>query len=434
MTIESTLRFLEGHLTLYYAGIDSDSLPFSEGQKLIQKSSASQIAYLKALALVADYIVIPPSFYFFWANTHRKQILFSLLLELYKAGIVISPIYTSMNIGTDFLDQKLSQESSLDRGLILRNRDILIPFFREMPVLHRDVLRQSGGYRDLFSRELPLLPGSFNFRRNIEAFIFAPQRNDILLSREQLHTFLSTVYKSQQMTTNEFRRYFYAANRSYYQQGAFTYAAVVSLLGAERYSVLGGDIFHSHSGILIAYDPLVVLGIFESLGISRAMIANLATDDLITIRKTTAFAAFRDAYHQFALSLQELASQTKRMSQKSLLELKSQTQAKTISRFFLEGKMYLDRQKLWNVGEMSFFAIALGITGFFLIPLVGALLGAVPIIVYGFGLTPRLSDYVISKLAEKQLPFYVFIRELKELTEHMKAQQENPADAVRLRR
>jgi len=430
MILESTLSFLEGHVTLYYAGIDSDSLPFSEGCRLARKSAYAQIAYLKALALVADYIVVPPSFHFYWAEAHRDQTLFCRLLELYKSGIVVSPIYTSMNLGTDFLEQKASQGSSVDRLLIQNNQDILVSFFRELPVLHRDVRRQSGGYRDLFSRELPLLPGGSNLRGAVKSFILAPQQSDILLSREQLHAFLACNYRAGHISRKDFRQYFYAANRSYYKQGAFTYDSAISLLGAERYSILGEKAFHSPCGVLIAYDPFVILGILEYLGITRELIARLSIEDLLTIRETAAFSAFRDAYHQFAIILQEIAIQSKRLSNRVIVSAKHRMQEEALSRFFREERVYSDLQRHWNIGEMTFFAVALGITGFFVIPLIGALLGAVPILAYSLKLTPRLSDFVVSRLAEKQLPFWAFVHELRELAERIKTQHMGAGDVM----
>jgi hypothetical protein len=430
MTLESTLSFLEGHVTLYYAGIDSDSLPFTEGYRLVRKSASAQISYLKTLALVADYIVVPPSFYFFWADTHHDQTLFRLLLELYKAGIVVSPIYTTMNLGTDFLDQKTLQGSSFDRLLIQKNKDILVTFFREMPVIHRDVRRQSGGYRDLFSRELTLLPAAPNLRLEIESFVLAPKQSDILLSREQLHAFLAGKYHAAQMSRKDFRQCFYATNRAYYQQGAFTYDAAISLLGAERYSILGEEAFRSPCGVLIAYDPLVVLGILEHFGVTRELIARLSTEDLLTIRKTAAFCAFRDAYHQFAITLQEIAIQTRHLSKSVVVAAKHSIQTEALSWFFREDRLYSNRQRVWNIGEMTLFAVALGITGFLVIPLIGALLGALPILVYSFRLTPRLSDFVISRLSERQLPFCVFVRELQGIVDRIKTQQQGAGDVL----
>jgi len=235
--------------------------------------------------------------------------------------------------------------------------------------------------------------------------------------------FLSMTYTSQRMTTGDYRRYYYAANRSYYQQGAITHNAVISLLGAERYSILGQDAFASDRGVLIAYDPLVLMGILESLGISQRTVAGISTDDLITIRQATSFAAFRDSYFEFALALQELSVHVNRLSRNVLLELSHRIQSGAVSRVFSEEMMFLDRQRLWNVGEMTFFAVALGVVGFFVVPLIGALLGTIPIVLYRFGLTPKLSDFVISRLAEKQLPFCVFVRELREVTDRIKTQQ-----------
>lgn len=419
MSLERTLRFLEDRFTVYFAGMDGNSLPFSEGKRLVRKTSPDQLTYLKALALVSDYIVVPPSFYFLWTNAHRNPDLLRQLTELYDASIIISPIYSSMNVGTDFLEEKLSCASAPERVLMQEIRRLLAPFFRHIPVLHRDVVKQSAGYRNLFMDELSSLHISSPTKRSVRRIVRSPQYDEVLLSRERLQNHLRRRLNAGKMNRRDFRRCFYATNRAYYQQGACTYDAVVSLVRAERYSVLKQSAFSTRSGILLAYDPTVLLGILAGVGIPRAVIERLSADDIKAIKSASIFPVFRDAYLHFATTLQEVILRNQRVSQRVLSESKGQLQEQAISRIIREGKVYSAKKRWWNIGEMSAFALGLGAVGFAVTPLFGAILGAVPILTYSLDLTPRLSDYVISQIAARELPFYIFVQELRAVVEQM---------------
>lgn len=219
---------------------------------------------------------------------------------------------------------------------------------------------------------------------------------------------------------HQYRKYYYATNRSYYKQGGITYEAVISIVGAERYSVLGKELFSEKHGILIAYDPMVILGIFESMGISKALINRLSIEDLIEIRESSIFAVFREAYYSFALTLQELAMSTNRISKSFIFNSKSEFTKEFISRYFTEEVLFRKYTSNWNIGEMTFFALALGTVGFFVIPVLGAVLGVVPILLYKLDLTPKLSNVVIEKITEKETPFFLFINELRDISKNMK--------------
>jgi hypothetical protein len=319
MIIDSSLEFLKGQIVLYYAGLDSESFPFFEGKRLIDKTASAQIIYLKLLALVADVIVVPPSFYFYWTNIHKNEHYLKILSELYNSRILISPIYETMNFGTDYLELKMTNESSLEKNIISSNHQILKQFFREIPVLHRNVHSQSKGYKELFINELELLPQNFMYKSQVEGFSSNNQSSEIVLSREQLHSFFVEALKNQMINRNVFRRYFLAANRSYYQQGATTHGAKISVVGAERYAVLRKDIFFMENGILIGYDPLVILSFLSALGVSSKIILEISIDELIKIRNSLIFQVFRDAYYKFVIALQELAIQVETFSRKYIL-------------------------------------------------------------------------------------------------------------------
>lgn len=419
MSLEESLNFLRGSTCIYYAGLDNEGLPFSEGEKQIEFTANDQVLFLKALSLVADYIVIPPSFFFYWSSIHRNSKILETLLHLFQAGIVLSPIYSSMNMGTDFLEHKMWYGSVQDRNLITYNKKLLGPFFRNLPVFHRDVLIQSGGFKHFLASEFSNLESPPPVRKRINGLILDSKSKEVQVSRTQIFRGLNYSLNYEGLKRHQYRKYYYATNRSYYKQGGITYEAAISMVGAERYSVLGKELFSEKQGILIAYDPLVILGIFESMGISKSMINRLSVEGLLDIRGSKIFPVFREAYYSFALTLQKLALSASRISKTLIFNSKSEFTQKFISRYFSEEIHFRKYALRWNLGEMTFFALALGTVGFFVIPIVGAALGAVPIVLYKLNLTPKLSNIVIEKISDKEMPFFLFINELREILQNI---------------
>ena len=105
--------------------------------------------------------------------------------------------------------------------------------------------------------------------------------------------------------------------------------------------------------------------------------------------------------------------------QNLIIKSKSEFTKTIISRYITEEILFRNYASIWNVGEMSFFALALGAVGFVVIPVVGAILGVVPIILYKLNLTPRLSDFVIEKISEKEIPFFLFINVLRDISKQI---------------
>ena len=68
---------------------------------------------------------------------------------------------------------------------------------------------------------------------------------------------------------------------------------------------------------------------------------------------------------------------------------------------------------------MTVFALALGVVGFFVIPVVGAILGFLPILLWKTGLTPKLGGFVVDQIYEVKSAFYKFISELRVLANEM---------------
>lgn len=207
--LEKTLSFLADNIAIYYAGLDHEGLPFGEGERLIARTAKDQIIYLKALSLVADYIVVPPSNYFLWVDKLQTNKVLDELKLLYEAGIIISPIYSSMNMGTDFIEKKKKDGSYLDKRMIRKHGDKLNPFFQAMPVLHRNVRRQSGGFRGFLIQEMPKLKGPVLFKNRIDEILFCSQDNEILISRHQFSDQLYHAIRSNEINRGIFRKNFY---------------------------------------------------------------------------------------------------------------------------------------------------------------------------------------------------------------------------------
>lgn len=415
MIIEQDLKFLNGKVVIYYAGLDDESLPFSEGKKLILETADDQITYLKALSLVTDYIVVPPSFYFYWSKYIQSKMSLNTLLKLYEANIVISPIHLGMNCGSEFLQHKLASKNIKDKKLIKSNWLLIHPFFRRIPVLHRNVGRQSKGFKTILLEELDNQILSAEVTDRINDLLAENQKYNISISRNSLETKFEHLFKNKTIDIYEFRKLYYATNKSYYKQGAKTYCSSISILGAERYSILGKDMFIDDNSILLAYDPFVLIGILECFGINKKIISQLTVEEIVKIRDSPVFDLFKIAYKSFAEELQRLEIITKRVSKVKLNKLKSEIFTKFMKKYLREMRFFENKKDIWNLSEMMFFAIALGSVGFIVIPLVGAILGLLPIIVYKIGLTPSLSKFVINNMNEKEIVFFRFIEVLNSI-------------------
>jgi len=416
MILDQELQFLNDNIIVYYAGLDDESLPFNEGKKLIYETADDQISYLKALSLVVDYIIIPPSFYFYWSNYINSQKSLSTLLKLYEANIIISPIHSGMNCTSEFLQYKLASNDIKDKKLIKNNWSLLQPFFKNIPVLHRNVNRQSKGFKTILTEDFENQIFRVEVADRIFDLLIDGQKFNIAISRNSLESKFEEFYRKDIINTNEFRKLYYTTNKSYYKQGARTYSSKISIIGAERYSILGKDIFMDENSILLAYDPLILIGILENFGINKNVISQLSVNDILKVRTSNTFKSFKNAYKNFAEELQRLEILTKRISKDKLNLLKTKIKTRFIQKYFKEMSNFENKKDNWNLSEMIFFAVALGSIGFIVIPLVGAILGLVPIIIYKTGLTPSLSSYVINNLMEKKIAFFRFIEELKSLT------------------
>lgn len=393
----------ENLLNVYYAGFDSNGLPFSESKKKILKTLKEQSIYLKALALIVDKIIIPPSFYFYFIhlikiNSAEKGL--NTIKDLYQAGILVSAMYQNMNSTCDFIEHKRQTGTEEDKFFIKISSIELENLFKEMPLFHRDTKIQSQGFSEkLVSNIYSQKDFSYFDEEIIKNIQF---HNDInILNREIIFNLLEK--NNHKINKSKYRKIYYYTNKAYYKQGALTYDAIISLVNAERYSIFQLDLFEQNrNSILIGYDPTVIIEILSLFNINEVMIQEISIKDLLTIRNSKIYNKFKNEYYSFAITLQSLTS----ISREKLEKIR-----KDIIIKFSQNVNYNNK---YDTHEQLVLSGLLGVTGFFVIPVVGALLGFIPNLLAKNDIS--ISNYVTYKFDKHNDVFKKFIKEIKTQT------------------
>ena len=81
------------------------------------------------------------------------------------------------------------------------------------------------------------------------------------------------------------------------------------------------------------------------------------------------FQYLKKTYHDFAIALQEISIQSERLSRGLVKDMKSNIKIDFLTRYHREALIHSERQRIWNIGEMTVFALSLGITGFYVLSL-----------------------------------------------------------------
>jgi len=202
---------------------------------------------------------------------------------------------------------------------------------------------------------------------------------------------------------SKYRKIYYSTNKAYYKQGALTYDAIISLVNAERYSIFQLDLFEQNrNSILIGYDPTVIIEILSLFNINEIMIQEISIKDLLAIRNSKIYNKFKNEYYSFAITLQSLTS----VSREKLEKIR-----KDIIIKFSQNVNYNNK---YDTHEQLVLSGALGVTGFFVIPVVGALLGFIPNLLAKNDIS--ISNYVSYKFDKHNDVFKKFIEEIKTQT------------------
>jgi hypothetical protein len=241
----------------------------------------------------------------------------------------------------------------------------------------------------------------------------------VALSRENICAIIYKFLDSKRISKSEFRKIFYSSNSAYYKQGALTYGSNISIVGAENYSILGKKLYGSDNGILLAYDPLLLLMIFKFFDISEHAINLLTIEDLCKIRNTKEFHSFKKSYRDFSVALQQIELKTSRLSVNQLDRVKDELLTNFIQTYLEEQGIYSNQKNKWNLSESLLFSYISGAIGFVVLPIWGAVTGFVPIVLQKSGITPKLSDFIIDRITEKETSFYQFIKAIKSFSNHL---------------
>lgn len=409
---------------IYYAGLDNHSLPFGDGEKLISRTSSKQISYIKLLCLVSDEVIIPPSFYLYWAGSFRNSNQLSQLMDLYQAGFVSSSVHSTMSESKDFLMYKLIYGSSSDICNVISNKKILDELFTKIPLTKRDVTIQSCGFQEKIATEiLNGYPESRYREVLLKKIASKTSVSGVVVSREELNILHHTAHNRGLINKHEMRQYYYSTNKCYYHQGALTYNSIISLVDAHKYSILGKNLFESKHGILLGYDPQVIGGILNCFGITDKIINSLSVQDIFKIKEAKAFSEFKVAYSEFARELQRIFVLVNGLSKEKILKFQISLREEFLSDYFCQKNEYEKSMEHWSFGEMTVFGLALGGVGFFVTPIIGAILGFLPILLWKTGLTPKLGGFIVNQIFESKTAFYQFITALRALSDEIEKRE-----------
>lgn len=303
MVFDSSIKFLENFIVSYYAGLDYKSLPFNKSAQQIYKHPDIHIAYLSALSLVVDYIVLPPSFNIFWASSNPNKFSRKKLIDLYQSGILISPIYKGMNTGANFLNYKLSNAPKHERENIMKVYPSLYSLFSEIPVFHRNIKHQSHGFKAKVLKEFNGYKENRIFYGTIIKPFLKPENEEIEISRDRILLYLAFLLRKRKITKTEYIELYLKINKAYYVQGAQTHDSYISLLNTKYFSVFEKTLYIGKSNILIGYDPNILLSIFNSLGVSPRIIYRLSINDILKLREPIHFEPFKKLYNDLSVEI-----------------------------------------------------------------------------------------------------------------------------------
>ena len=420
-----TLDFIRGRLVVYYAGLDYKSAPFGESEAVLSRIWRGHCLFLKALSLVADHVVIPPTFFFYscpLSPTVTVRTYVNELAPLFDGRVLLSPVYSGLGETIEFLDLKQEWGSPSERRLIEQRRASLETLFAQVPLLHREVSMQSAGFEQEFVQQSRLLRSRTTrqkaaelLERAIEAQIYG----DVSLSRGAVITSLDVNLRKGAITKREYRTLYYAMNRAYYYAGTSTYLdARISMLDAVKHtpmlrSFLTGD----SPRMLVAYDPQVVLEVLNAHGISNEDLDLLPSRRILQIRSRPEFAAFRDRYAEFARLTQDAVSATSGLTRVKVDALRTGFLAEFKQEHKAERDAFVRRRTAWTrVVDVIITALGGVVGGVIAGPeqrLLGAVVGAVGLLPPAIGLADKVADRLVDRLGGGEDSFHRFLRSLR---------------------
>ena len=427
---DHALAFLTDRVVLYYAGLDDVSLPFGEARRQLATTAAAQPLYLKALLLVADFVVVPPSFLFAWSAYCQGSVGPQDIARLHQAQILLSPVYRGMTSGLDFLDYKLGTGSRDETAFIRAAWDSLQPLFDALPVFNRDVGLQSGGFHRGVSEEVEHLNIPVRARDSLQAVLGVAPDALVRTSRTDLHQEAQALEARGILSRRQFRGVFHAINRAYYHQGARTYGAAIAVPAAPRYAVLGSRMFQPDGGIVVAYDPEVILALLAGFGIEREEVQGLPLQNLLRLRESRNWRDFTAAYSRMAFAVQGLQFHSGRLSNADVEHLKAVFLGSCLKTSSDQQARYRRLLERYSKGEVVVTSLGLGGLGLALTPIAGFFLGLLPVVLYFSGVTAGLGKRFADKIEAESTAFFRFVNDLQQVADRARLLPSAPPTGV----
>lgn len=386
-----SLQFLENRVSVYYAGLDDLQPPYALDHTVTPKD---HVRNLKALTLFVEHVAVPPTFIVagipsMMAAEHVKR----QLQPLFDERVIVSAVHSTMAHPVDFIDYKLHRGAAREREFFASREAAIRSFFTTLPLLHRDIVTMSLGYRSLLLKHLHNASRrqlrSKVFDRLMKEFEATEKRFGPVASRED---FLLVLQNSMAGTrSRQFRVAFDLMNAAYYREGALTYGGNIVDVHVTKY-IDSPALAREAGRLLVAYDPDVLASVLHEIGLDTGELDILTPELILDIRSTKAFRAFVRAYFAFADVVDRQLDLSSFRGLTRLERLRTGVADRVRDKFRDESEALKNalRMEDWTT------AAALGALGFVLTPLAGA----------AAGLAPLLSRYVNSSPGQLRLRMF----------------------------
>lgn len=402
----------------YYAGLDHKSLPFNKSSQQIYNHPDVHIAYLTALSLVVDYIILPPSFNLYWVRSNLSKYSRKKLIDLYQSQIIISPIYKGMNTGTNFLNYKLSSVSKNEYENIINVYPLLHELFSEIPVFHRNIRYQSHGFRAKVLHEFRDYKDNLVLYRDIIKPFLKPENNKIEISRDRLFHYLTLLLRNKKITKIEYIKLYLKINKAYYVQGAQTHDSYISLLNTKLFNKFEKGLYIRKSNMIVGYDPNILLAIFNSLGISTKLLYRLNINEISKLREPAHFVPFKKLYNDLSVEMQRIAFLAN-CDQVDLIKLSIKLINK-LDNEYKKGKKRINNFKYnYKLVEALFYLSASTGVGILISDILAYLIGATSALLLINDKSDKISDYIIRRLSYESSSVFTIINLLKSISDDL---------------
>ena len=416
----TNLDFLSSSVNVYYAGLDYRGFPFGETVRRIGTDQKIHIRYLKVLALLADHIIIPPSFLVFAMKPSDKNETFTRsTVEFFQANKFLTSIYSTMNNPVDFFHHKTRTGDEEERDGFLLRKNEACTLFSHIPLFHRNVTSESNQFKNTLLGNIEAIPDnrlSQHIKEQIRKKIKEAEMSEgVALSRKTFIAILNTI--GLRANRRAYRLCFYAMNAAYYNTGAQLYKSDIACLSVEEYSILQSASFEiENSRILVGYDPSIFYNMLIQHGVTPEEIDAISIDEINRLKAETCFVEFSRLYKEFIELSQQMSVKTRGWSKSRICKLKAEILNGIETRFHAERKQ-LDRWRLTEDIGTGFLLAALGgVLGCIIVGPAGILFGT------GLGLVSpviklgrlSISEIIATKLSKQNYKFYLFIEHLTE--------------------